>query len=212
MSRLAVDAEGKRIKTDILVSSYIRENGKKCELLIPDDINKICFEFWLIKICDEWDKKYIYSGVTIDGDIAKYSNDSTIASVYGCHSIDKGSYSWEMVLRRPSHPGWFCVGLIEDTPDILQNYTGSCTYYIDGHGCHLFHNGCFYDPTKKQVTESFVGHEETKIVMVVNMNEHKLWFNINDTEDEIATDQLDTNKSYRMVINFNELGNEVELL
>ena len=92
MAQLAVDAEGKRIKTDILVSGYIKKIATNCALLIPVEINKICFDFWFIQICDEWDDQYLSEGVIIDGEIVKHTNDCDVVSIYGCHSIVKGLY------------------------------------------------------------------------------------------------------------------------
>ena len=63
MSFFTVDADGKRIKTDILVSGWIRDFGKLTQLLIPNDVTKICFMYWLIKCCDEWLREYTPNGV-----------------------------------------------------------------------------------------------------------------------------------------------------
>ena len=77
MPQFAADSTGHRIKTDILVCVYMRENGQKCRLLIPVDVNKICFQFWLINVCDEWDKKYLSEEVELDGQIIKQIKDLT---------------------------------------------------------------------------------------------------------------------------------------
>ena len=80
MTHCAVDGDGNRITTDILVEGYIRENAKKYNVLIPLDINTICFLFWLIKICDEWDKEFLAEGVDLDGEVIKYKGAPSTSS------------------------------------------------------------------------------------------------------------------------------------
>ena len=46
----ARDLNGKRITTNILVYGYITDIGKEYQLLISDDIKRICFTYWLTKI------------------------------------------------------------------------------------------------------------------------------------------------------------------
>ena len=41
------DSNGKRITTDILVCGYIADVCKKYQLLIPDEIKRICFAYWV---------------------------------------------------------------------------------------------------------------------------------------------------------------------
>ena len=48
MATWSVDADGNTIETDILVAGYIREFEKKSKLAIPQELNGICFQFWLI--------------------------------------------------------------------------------------------------------------------------------------------------------------------
>ena len=56
MSTLQVDHNGNRIRTDILICGYLREEIEdKLKILIPSEIQKLCFVYWFIDICDEWD-------------------------------------------------------------------------------------------------------------------------------------------------------------
>ena len=73
MSSLQVDHNGNRIKTDILTSGYLRgEIETRYEILIPSEIKQLCFDFWLINICDEWDKTmYNDTRVEMDGQTVK---------------------------------------------------------------------------------------------------------------------------------------------
>ena len=110
--------------------------------MIPVKIDSICFDYWLIQICDEWDKKYLTKSVEIDGQIAKLNKSNRCVSIYGCHSIDRGcdSYSWQIKLN--TDIVWFGVGIIEDKEEILKKYQNR-TDYILKHGCGLASNGLF---------------------------------------------------------------------
>ena len=101
MAQVSVDKNGDRIKTDILVVGCISNLNKQFKLLIPVEISSICFDYWLVKFCDEWDEKYSDENVENDGQIATVKNFGTI-SVYGCHSINRGcdTHSWEIKLNR----------------------------------------------------------------------------------------------------------------
>ena len=44
------DSNGKRITTDILVCGYIADVCKQYQLLIPDEIKRICFAYWITLI------------------------------------------------------------------------------------------------------------------------------------------------------------------
>ena len=120
MPSFTVDSEGKRIKTDILVSGYIRECGTKCTLLIPLEINQICFEFWLIKVCDEWDKQFSSTDAEIKGyDVVSKNN--KLKSIYGCLSVGNETIqTWQIKWKSAfSYSHFFCIGIIKDKVDIL---------------------------------------------------------------------------------------------
>ena len=124
MASFAVDSNGKRIETNILVSGYIRNVGKEYKLLIPQDINSVCFDYWLIKVCDEWDTKYAPEN-EINGQIIQLKRERLL-SVYGKQSVNEGSYLWQ--IRFNTDIEWFCVGVIVDDEDILDTYRNSNFY------------------------------------------------------------------------------------
>lgn len=66
-----MDADGKRIKTDILCRRYIHESLDRYNIVIPDEIIGVIFMFWLIDICDEWDQSLCHKLVDIDGAVFK---------------------------------------------------------------------------------------------------------------------------------------------
>ena len=135
MASVSVDSKGNRIKTDVLVAGYIRSFGKEHKLLIPEPINDICFLFWFINICDEWDKESSGDDIKIDGQTVQNIT-RRIESIYGQQSVSNGCYSWR--IRFNSKINWICIGIIEDKPEILQRYKTSSTYAYNGHGCFLF--------------------------------------------------------------------------
>ena len=59
MSTFQVNSKGNRIKTDILIAGYLRQDIEdSLKMLIPSEIKALCFVYWFIKICDEWDESY----------------------------------------------------------------------------------------------------------------------------------------------------------
>ena len=204
MAAFAVDGDGNRIKTDILVTGWIREIGKEHALLIPSDINGICFAYWLAKICDEWDKKYIKpvdSGdIQIDGQVLvrrEKNKDYRVRSLYGCHVVDKGLYEWKIQFN--TEVKWICIGIIKDNDAILEENWRSNQFFC-GDGCFLINaNGRFFH---KGIGKNYCPSFQTKdtiITMTLNMDEHTLRYKINDNDRGIATDKLDQN-AYRFVV------------
>ena len=213
MAHFAVDCEGKRIETDILVAGYINEHMNQYELQIPDDIIGICFLFWFIKVCDEWDREHLPGAVKIDGQTVKATSWGD-QCVYGCHSIDKGSHQWTLQLTRKTTGKWFCIGIIEDKPEILKEFQNSVNFILE-HGCLLHSDGKFY---RGSITygESYMGQtrfeeEDTRIAMALDMDNHTLSFNIDGIDYGVATNKLDKDR-YRMVITLDTENHEVKLL
>ena len=211
MSTFTVDADGKRINTDILISGYIRNISNRFKLLIPIDIIQICFQYWLITICDEWDKKLSSDKVAGDGQIVTAGTSASYASIYGCLGIDKGSYTWQVKLK--SEVRWFCMGIIEDDDNILTKYRDGCGYVLNN-GCCLHDDGKFYlgsQTSGKSYIDGFPRSAETIIAMTLNMDDHTLSYKINAKDYGIVTNKLDKSK-YRLVISFYYANHSVELL
>ena len=141
MATYGVDAKGKRIDTDILVAGYIRDCNKDYKLLIPEDINAICFVFWFIKVSDEWDRQYLAKNVEINGQIV-HTETSQMVSIYGSLGVDKGIHSWK--LRLTSDVQWMNIGFIEDNSDILKKHQTSNQYLYDKSGGCLSTDGKLY--------------------------------------------------------------------
>ena len=204
MPQFAVDGKGNKIKTDILVTGYIREYGKEYSLLIPVDINTLCFQFWIIKICDEWDEEFSFKNIDIDGPIVKYKGNCDEALVYGCHSIDKGSYSWEIQMTRKTDEAWFFMGIIEDEPDILKKSSTDFDYLFDN-ACCLHDDGKLsrgrISSGKPYIPTNVLRSKKYKIQMTLDMDNHTLRYAVNGKDYGVATNELDK-KRYRMVVTF----------
>ena len=210
MPAVAVDSQGNRIKTDILVSGYIKELTKEYELLIPSPIIDICFLFWFIKVCDEWDKEASADSIEIDGQMV-HSTEGGMRSLYGCQSISKGTHSWQ--IKFITKVEWICIGIIEDKPEILQKYRyHDISYYVSDYGCYVYNVGNFW--AKKGINFTYCdqfGAKGTVITMTLDMDQHTLSYKINDKDYGIATDKLAKDK-YRLIINLLHVDDTIELL
>ena len=133
-------------------------------------------------------------------------------SVYGCYGVDKGTYSWQIRLTMPTSARYFCLGIIEDKPGILERYKEDYEYYRE-HGCLLFYNGYFHrvDYIGKRYMPEYLGAGNTKITMTLDKESHSLSYIINGKNYGIATNTLNKSK-YRMVITLCHTNHEVELL
>ena len=188
--------------------------------MMPIDIIKVCFQFWLIQICDEWDREYSYlpEGADIDGQTLKFDPKYfTIASMYGCCGVSTGVFTWEMKLKRTA--SWESVrfahiGIIEDKPEVLKSYQNSA-HYLDKNGCALHDNGNFLRGSVaiyegKKYMDGFK-NKISNIIMTLDMDNHTLSYNIDGIDYGVATNQLDKDK-YRMVVTFFYNKHEIELL
>ena len=209
MTTFAVDSKGKRIKTDILVSGWIRNIAKQNKLLIPQDINGICFEYWLLKECDHWDKSRLAINTEIDEQIVKLRciGDKQ-ASTFGCHSIDKGSYEWK--IKFISDVQWCCIGIIEDTQEILKTYQNDNDYHYRNGGFILSVNGHFYGNTNRAYCAPF-SKQGTIITIKLNMDERTLSYMVNDKDLGIAMRDI-PKKAYRFALTMYYADCVIELL
>ena len=203
MASFSVDAEGNRIKTDILVAGYMREAGDECKLLIPNDINKVCFEYWLISICDEWDKELSSDNVKYDEQTFTKQSNYGFASIYGCLGIDKGSHIWQIKVK--SDVKFLAIGIIQDDEQILNEYKHGCKYVIDNGCCLEVTQGKFYHGTTSAeralvyCQDKLTPLQGTIFTMTLDMDTHTLSYKINDKDYGVATDKLDKSK-YRLVV------------
>ena len=213
MSCFSVDSEGKRIKSDILVSGWIRDIRKKYGLLIPKDVNNICFEYWLFKLCDEWETKYLLPYIQVKDEcvrITKRKIGDDLPSIYGCHSISEGVYEWK--IRFNTKVKWICIGIIEDEEKILEKYADNNDYEQSNGGFLLSMNGIIYafDERIHGYCKTFE-KRGTIITMKLDMDQCVLSYAINGKDYGTALENI-PKKRYRFVVNLLYYGEEIELL
>ena len=217
MASACVYYKGKRIKTDILVSGWIRNIKRRNKVSMPRDIIELCFKFWFIDICDEWDKKYIdESDVTLQGQCITMKDtwnpeSGAQRSFYGCYSVEEGVYEW--IIRFNTEMSWICIGIIEDDQELLKKHAKEGNRYKDtGRGWFLREDGvfCCNQAEYNTLCESF--QAKGSIVSTrVDMNAHELSYKINEQDWKIATKQLKQVK-YRFVVTMVDKGTQIELL
>ena len=113
------DSNGKRIKTDILVFGYIRNVMNEYRIEIPDEIIRVCFLFWFMNVCDEWDKSLCHSQyVDIDESCAKLNDGyksrgflDWCCTLFGSQSVKNGVFKWHVQFN--SSIEWICIGLLK---------------------------------------------------------------------------------------------------
>ena len=138
-SMINVDSNGDRLKTNILISGYLRNCGKKYGLLIPDDMTSICFEYRLIEVCDVWDTKY--NANLIDSQTVTFQQN--YSSVYGTHSVGQGIYSWQLKFKSDNVS--LRIGIIEDDEDMLLKYSNTSLYGNTANRAYVWsYNGAMY--------------------------------------------------------------------
>ena len=128
MTAVCYDANGDRIKTDILVEGYVRHVANGFNMDIPDDIIKLCFLFWLVTVCDEWDKSMkhpSHEAMKIDGDIFRWKDGYErgkdrvyTVMAYGKRSVKHGSFEWRLSFKTDIKYVW--IRIVPDEPDVLM--------------------------------------------------------------------------------------------
>ena len=98
---------GRRITSDILVSGYIKQQiqPQLKKNIIPDELYKLCFQYWLHKACDAWNQDFHQDHmIKINGDkiIALYHKSVENANLLlGNHvAVDGSKYHWKIKMNR----------------------------------------------------------------------------------------------------------------
>ena len=219
MNAVCYDANGDRIKTDILVAGYVRHGANEFHMDIPDDIIKLCFLFWLLTVCDEWDKSMkhpSHEAMKIDGDIFRWKdgyergkdNVYTVMA-YGKKSVEDGLFEWRLSLKTDIKFVW--IRMVPDEPDILMQSSNSERRKRGE--CFLFgYNGCiFYYGENKLYCPPFSSNEDNIIKVTLDMDNHAVSFEINDKDYGIAYDKLFASK-YRLGVTLGHQTDKIEFI
>ena len=224
MAALQVDVNGNRIKTDILTSGYLRQDiENEFKISIPSEIRGLCFEFWFIKVCDEWDKSYHAENTDIvefNGQIAKrkIGVSSIYVTLYGSHSAKSGEYEWRLNIKSVGEAG-ICIGVIEDEEENLKKHHKDFDYDLYGYGCWWFADGSVSaqdNMSRKVFTKSFRRNHafvmnDVIIGIKINIETKKISYSI-DGDDYIEAPLTLTKDKYRLAVTLFNLGDEIELL
>ena len=217
MSILPVDSQGDRIKTDILTAGYLRkEIEDKHKILIPPEIKRLCFDYWFIDICDEWDETlYRNPKIEINGQIIKAIGDG-YSSILGSHRVSSGQFEWTLKLVQPG----VCVGIIKDLDsyDTISQDLDFVNYDLHGHGAFWDVEGVtFFDESNSM--PKFLNEFKEKIIdnliigMKIDFDSQSLYYSVGKSEYIKAPYSLEKDESYRLVVSFfKESGYQVELL
>ena len=221
------DTNNNAIKTDILVSGYIRQLFNIA--MIPSEILHLCFLFWFIDICDQWDKSLIDEYAEIDGSRFKMKENPNPWDIDGCvafgtHSVEEGEiFQWK--LRFNTKMKWIYIGICADEPKLLAMADQDCLLYnsngtiyhnssygFEGdQGCSLLHmNGVIYCGDFQQYCPTFDA-KDTIIEVILNMKEHTICYKINGKHYGIAYNNL-SKKKYRLAVTLREPMQEIQLM
>ena len=219
MSTVTVDKDGNRIITDVLISGYLRkEIEKKHKILIPYEIKQLCFDFWFINVCDQWDiKSSKQSNIQFDGKQIAKCNNNVFRSIYGCHCVSSGEFEWKLNLKKIGRLG-ICVGIVQN--DKIDDFVVNCNYVTEGYGALWYsRNGCLLDKTLlfPKVTHGLEDViKNICLKMKIDIDEKRLSYSIDEDEYKTVSYTLvnDKNKSFRLAVYFTKSHDvqEVELL
>ena len=213
MALFAVDSNGQRIKTDILVCGYVRNIMDEYKIEIPDEIIGLCFLFWFIQVCDEWDEAlYDEERIEIDGLCGKWHG---YASLFGSKIVESGTFKWSLKLK--SQITWGCIGIIKNDKSIIEESKWSNNYgFIEGCGCFLFFcnersNGALWiDDIKNQdYCRNLCCDPGTIIEMTLNMDKKTIKYKVGDVECKaVGLESLSEQIGYRLAVTIVKEGDE----
>ena len=218
MASSLVGLDGQRIKTDILVSGFIRDVMNEHIIEIPDEIIGLCFLFWFIDVCDEWDISLCDKKWVDINDSSFKLIESRCCTLFGKHIVEAGSvFTWYLKLK--SKIDWGCIGIIINKKEEIDKNKNFNDYGRDvGCGCFLFITGgkaqaLLYDQGIDQ--DYLVPVDKGTIIEItLDMDQRSIHYKINDKEFEKTTkiESLSTEFGYRLAVTFSKKGYEIELI
>ena len=219
MTALQVDSNGNRIKTDILTAGYVRQEVEnKHKVVIPKEIKGLCFEFWFIDYCDEWDANYNEDNVEFKGQIAKLIKNS-VTTIYGSNVNvnQQNEYEWKLALKMEDTNKYRVetyIGIIEDETEYLTDNFKTFNYDLDDQGCWLCTDGYFSNKGKeKRIIEPIDPSKQDKVEIgiKIDLNTKQIYYSIDENDYILAPYTLKHNK-YRLAVTLTSIDVQVELL
>ena len=203
MSSYSVDSNGDRIKTDILVSGYVKEFVAQHEIQVPDEIIGVLFMFWFIDVCDQWDMSLCHESVVIGGPCVTLNKgtDYQYRTIFGTKCVRAGYYSW--IIKFNTDIRWFLVGIIKNDIKILENnqLQNVVSYLLNRNGVVLGGNGVLYrnGAQNQSYCDRFgITNKDTSINMTLDMANKTINYKINDKQYE--TKSIQAANAYRLVV------------
>ena len=220
LSMHCYDASGKRIESDILVIGYIRqliENLHKMN--VPNDIKLLCFKYWLINICDEWNEEYFPKDkAQIIGQVLKVISNYNAFTVFGKETVENGCHKWILRINKsmPFDNNYQpYIGVIVDDVTILKSCMKNIWNTNDGSKGYLFCGSAkVIAPPRTGVKfgKDYFSKTNDVIEMILDLNNNTLQYIINGKDQGIAFKNILKNK-YRLAVGFGSAkGWEMELL
>lgn len=214
---MAVDSRNNKIETDILITGYVRDLSNEYKtLFIPYEIKQLCFKYWFITVCDEWNTECLPADIEIHAQTAKslltpsefkFQKQRTF---YGTHKVESGIYSWH--IKFITTINWICIGVIEADKDLMMKYQRSNSYRCFDHGCFLLtSNGRIYSGSTSAIYSHPIKQSGTIISITLNMDNHSLSYKLNDKDYGIAYDKL-YKKGYSLAVTLIKENCIVQLL
>ena len=208
-----VNSKGERLVDDSLVIGWIRtEIEKKYKNSnIPYALKQLCFKFWLIKICDQWDLTY-YDKKRIlisNNGLTASAKDNTSCSIYSKREIDIGDkYIWTLKMN-----SWFCewssiigqpyIGIIKSDEKILNRCKINGPSEKDGYWFSASKAALHFRkfPAKKIQYGQRVTCKGDVIEMCVDLRNNTVSYRINGTDYGVAYSNIDRCR-YRLYVGF----------
>ena len=200
----------------ILTSGYLRQEIERvCKLSIPSEIKQLCFDYWLITFCDEWDTKSSKC-IRLEFNEQSVKCFAAKAHVFGCHSVSSGQFTWRLNLKKIGVDG-VGIGVI-DSEKATVNLEGE-NFFTEDIGASWFSvEGALYNhinKTGKKFRPKMPNIMlNTRLDIKIDFDEGNLYYSIKEDKFIKAPYSLSVNKSYRLIVSFQcfVCEDEIELL
>ena len=211
------DQNGEIVKSDILVTGYIRQDVEKdMSQEIPNELYQLCYLYWLYNVCDSWNSKFQKDDIIkTDGD--KITLSPATCTVYGNHVVVDGSkYNWKVKMNKFGYgEGAFkdfvklwnpTIGIIKDDADILKKSLSTCNWTSEGNG-YAFVGGSKALVSTKAIGKGLYSEKARKFNQVKDIIEihldlinYTIKYEINDIDCGIAYDDVDRDTNSRLAV------------